>query len=420
MKVYTDYNEFFKYYLGVLDDNVPQWTAYMTMKSSLGGYKRVHREMPRLNSNQIKQLNKKLRELVKFPSKVMLSYHSKTETWFAGWRPDKRKYQIAYPTVSYYWLAYPSLLKTALLHELGHIFNGDSNIVNRAGHSTCTNICMDVRCNAPLDRTSLMQVNDCLFHFSIKRPQGLYVPEQFYPKVGLPVLPQGYSFEATHDAYHQKDFDDDDEKDPDKLAPWIPQIGNFVIITEGKSAGRVAEITDILPDKECQDFYDLIDSMDKEALLYNEDIDYSVIEKCQYVLESVSEIEEKIYSKQITPSEASDILMDPMVLLSKNVKYGVYRRVDFALAEPLEEEPPKVECPCLDSSGNPTGEKSQECCPKPPPPPEPPPIQVGDLVAVKGGKYGKVVKISGDDEKSYEVEEVSVAVVNATLGTKLK
>lgn len=422
MKEFKKYNDFFKFYLSVLDENVPQWSAYMTMKSSLGGHQKIHREMPKLKNSQVKELNTKLRELVKFPKKVMLSYQSKTETWYAGWRPDKGAYQIAYPTLAYYWMAYPSLLKTALLHELGHIFNGDSNVKNRAGHSSCLNICMDVRCNAPLDRLSLMQVNDCLFHFKIKRPQGLYVPEQFYPQVGLPVLPQGYSFEVTHNAYHQKDFEDDDEKDPQKLAPWVPQIGDYVIITAGKSSGRIATIEDIMPNQECSDFYDLIDSMDKEAMIYNEDIDYSVIQRCEYVLEGVSEIDEEIYSKKITPSEAYEKIFAGSYsgISSSGKKYGIYKRIDFALAEPLEEAPPVVECECLDSKGNPTGDKSSECCPKPPPPPEPPPIQVGDLVAVKGGKYGKVVEMSGDENKKFKVEEVSVEVVNATLGTKLK
>ena len=422
MKEFKKYNDFFKFYLSVLDENVPQWSAYMTMKSSLGGHQKIHREMPKLKNSQVKELNTKLRELVKFPKKVMLSYQSKTETWYAGWRPDKGAYQIAYPTLAYYWMAYPSLLKTALLHELGHIFNGASNVKNRSGHSSCLNICMDVRCNAPLDRLSLMQVNDCLFHFKIKRPQGLYVPEQFYPQVGLPVLPQGYSFEVTHNAYHQKDFEDDDEKDPQKLAPWVPQIGDYVIITAGKSSGRIATIEDIMPNQECSDFYDLIDSMDKEAMIYNEDIDYSVIQRCEYVLEGVSEIDEEIYSKKITPSEAYEKIFAGSYsgISSSGKKYGIYKRIDFALAEPLEEAPPVVECECLDSKGNPTGDKSSECCPKPPPPPEPPPIQVGDLVAVKGGKYGKVVEMSGDENKKFKVEEVSVEVVNATLGTKLK
>ena len=115
-------------------------------------------------------------------------------------------------------------------------------------------------------------------------------------------------------------------------------------------------------------------------MIYNEDIDYSVIQRCEYVLESVSEIDEEIYSKKITPTEAYKKISTGSYsgIGSSTKKYGIYKRVDFALAEPLQEPPPVVECECLDSKGTPTGEKSSECCPKPPPPPEPPPIQVGD------------------------------------------
>jgi len=428
LKEFNTYTEFFKYYIGVLDEKVPQWTAYMTMKSSLGGHKRVHRELPALTKQQVGEVTSKLRELVKFPNKVLLSYHKQSETWFAHWRPDKSRYSIGFPTVAYYWLAYPSILKTALLHELGHIFNGDSNIRNRAGHSTCTNICMDVRCNAPLDRTSLMQINDCLFHFEIKRPQGLYVPEQFYPKVGMQIVPHGWSFEKTHNAYHQKDFEADDERDPEKSAPWIPQVGNFVLITGGKSVGKIAKITGMMPSQECSDFYKLVDEMQGSCssgqcgLKYDENIDYDVIQRCEYILESVSELEEKIYSKQLKPSEIDDYLIKTGVSAITHTpkKYGVYLRVDFTRADAIQEDQPQPECECMDEKGNPTGEKSPDCCPPKPPPPDPPPPQIGDLVAVKGNKYGKITDIKGEEDKKYTIEEVSVEVVNAALGTTLK
>ena len=87
----------------------------------------------------------------------------------------------------------------------------------------------------------------------------------------------------------------------------------------------------------------------------------------------------------------------------------------------MEEPQPEQECPCKDEKGNLTGESSTDCCPKPPPPPEPPEPQIGDLVLVKGKKYGKIIAKSGEEEDAeYEVEEVSVDIVNATLGTNLK
>mgnify|MGYP006241071243 CR=1 FL=1 len=55
-----------------------------------------------------------------------------------------------------------------------------------------------------------------------------------------------------------------------------------------------------------------------------------------------------------------------------------------------------------------------------PPPPEPPPAQIGDVVMVKGEKYGKITDIKGGEKKKYTIQEVSVDVVNAILGTKLK
>lgn len=425
MKEFSTYTEFFSYYMGILDEKLPKWGLYMTMKSSLGGHKRVHREMPELTKAQVKELNGVLRGLVSFPEKVLLSYHKQADTWFAQWRPDKGKYTICYPTLSYYWIKYPGILKTVLLHELGHIFNGDSNVRNRAGHSSCTNICMDVRCNAPLDRESLMQLNDCLFYFEIKRPQALYVPEQFYPKIGLPILAQGWSFEKTHNTYHQHDFDDDEEKDPDKLAPWVPQIGAYVLITATKNKGKIAQISAILPSKECSDFYKLIDSKDKDEMLYDEKIDYDVLQRCEYELTSVTDLEQKLYTKQIKPSEIEDYLMTSGGGYSKiggSLKvYGNYKRIDFIAVEPVKEPPPPPEpCECVDEKGNPTGEFSTECCPKPPPPPEPPPAQIGDVVMVKGEKYGKITDIKGGEKKKYTIQEVSVDVVNAILGTKLK
>jgi len=435
METYKTYPEFFKWYIGQLDDQVPQWQVYAKMPSSTGGYRRIHREMPRLERSQVKELNKVIREQVKFPKKIKLSYHAQADTWSAGWRSRTGNYTINYPTLIYYWMSYPSLIQTALLHELGHIFNGDSQVRNRSGHASCTNICMDVRCNAPLDRETLMQINDCLFHFEIKRPQGVYVPEQFYPQVGLSILPQGWSFEQTHNAYHQKDYDDE-EPEPQQAPPWVPMIGDHVLLTEGANKGKIGRIINIpemvmnKKNTECVEFYKEVMKDVGSCkgggcgLKYNENLDYTAIQRCDYEIESVNELDEKIYSKKMKPSEMDEL--DPQELremISKPpiVIYGIYKRIDFVKVDAINEPPPPPECPCKDEKGNLTGASSTECCPKPPPPPRPPPPQIGDLVMVKGGKYGKVIGITGEDEdEDYEVEEVSVDIVNATLGTNLK
>ena len=179
------------------------------------------------------------------------------------------------------------------------------------------------RCNAPLDRETLMQINDCLFHFEIKRPQGVYVPEQFYPQVGLPIIPQGWSFEVTHNAYHQKDYDDE-SPEPQKSPPWIPMLGNHVLITEGTHKGRIARIIDIVPTPECTEFYkEVMKDMgsckgSSCGIKYNENLDYSVIQRCVYELQSVSELEQKIYSKQMKLSELDDLDPDEVADLLRN------------------------------------------------------------------------------------------------------
>ena len=154
-------------------------------------------------------------------------------------------------------------------------------------------------------------------------------------------------------------------------------------------------------------------------------IDYDVLQRCEYELTSVTDVEQKLYTKQIKPSEIEEYLLKSGGGYSKiggSLKvYGNYNRIDFIAVEPVKEPPPPPEpCECLDAKGNPTGEFSTECCPKPPPPPEPPPAQIGDVVMVKGEKYGKITDIKGDETKKYTIQEVSVDVVNAILGTKLK
>jgi hypothetical protein len=290
---------------------------------------------------------------------------------------------------------------------------------------------MDVRCNAPLDRESLRQINDSLFFFEIKRPQGLYVPEEFYPKVGLAVLPQGWSFEETHNAYHLQDYDDDEEEEPKKSPPWIPQIGNFVIITSGSNLGKIARIKNILPSQECEDFYTLISQQPSSCSggscgvgAYNEDIDYDIVQRCEFVLESISPLEELVYTKQIKPSEIDKYLLNTAnasSVVSSGLIYGNYFRVDFSKIDPIEEPPPTPECECKDANGELNGVMSSECCPPPPTPPLPPKPQPGDLVLTKGGEYGKIISVKGgEDKEKYTIDEVPVEVVNSILGTKLK
>ena len=143
---FTSYEDFMDWYTASIRQYVPRYDAYVAMGRGEGGSDKVHTSMPRLTKEQVAYTTKKIREVIKFPKKIRLSYRKSATTWFCRYHEKKGFVIIAFPTCAYFWTKFPELLVGAVTHELGHIFNGDLSVFIK-GHSDCLNICMDIRIN---------------------------------------------------------------------------------------------------------------------------------------------------------------------------------------------------------------------------------------------------------------------------------
>ena len=75
-------------------------------------------------------------------------------------------------------------MKAAFRHEMGHILRGDCLLEMSFSKVHNANKCMDIRINAQLEREGMEQVYKCMNFKNSEQP--LLVPEQQFPKVGLP------------------------------------------------------------------------------------------------------------------------------------------------------------------------------------------------------------------------------------------
>jgi hypothetical protein len=399
--------EFFDWYSETIRQYIPRYDVYVAMGKGGGGFKRIHRELPRLTKSQVRQLNTKIRETINFSREIVLKYTPKMFTWYCTWDSKIKKLVIGYPTCSYFWIRNPKLLLTAMQHELGHILNGDLDVQYK-GHSGCSNSCKDIRINANLDYENLRQINNCLFHFKIKENQKLLVPEDTYHLMNLDIrFP--YTWEEIHNNYHTYgddiDLDEEDENQELEAPASILDIGNIVIVNSGSDAGKVGAITEVVANKDKWE-----KAMEKPSIVAN---DPSFLNGVLYEVQSVPKEVEDLYTKKIKLSQLDSYqsIGSGGFVQSKIGDFETYQLTQLDYIDDMQPPPPPPP-------------------PNQPPPPQPPPRspQVGDVVEIqKGknkGKFGVIKSISveeiadGEEKRKYDIEQVSIEVVNSILGTK--
>lgn len=224
--MFTDYNDFFDYYMGEVRRQVPDYETFLEMTDIYGnanGYQYIHSLMHVLTPKQIEEVNIGIRSVLKIPKNVHLIYNRKTPTYSSGYVSATKKVVITYPTVTYYFLQYPEILKAAIKHEMGHILNKDIFVASEKNHDQCTNICMDARINIHIPHEELDKLTRCLFKFKNEPGYDYINAEKFYERIMLPFVAGGYSWEIAHSHYHWFDKQGGDKGQPGQ--PGQPGTG---------------------------------------------------------------------------------------------------------------------------------------------------------------------------------------------------
>jgi hypothetical protein len=270
METFKTSEDFFKWYLPQIRKHVPSLERYVLSGNHAG----IVRRIPKLTKAQQKFMFKKIREIQKIPNNVFLVYNHSFQTWASCYNPRKKRLEIIIPVYGYYMLGYEPVIIAAVQHEMGHILNRDY-LVQLDGHPNCTNVAMDCRINAQINRDALRALYHATYWFKVKEDK-MIVPEEFYEDIGLPQIKTGaaYSWKTIHDYYHYNDTSKkQDKKKPKKPETYIkdPQIGDIVqIIKEGKDEGKFGKVVDIVSGKsvveemtleEVQEYFD--NEMDK-------------------------------------------------------------------------------------------------------------------------------------------------------------
>lgn len=222
---YSSFDDFWSYYIGEVEKKIPAdtWKSFLEVQAIVKKtknkkpeqitpeeahahiiygvlLKKIHGSFKKLTDIEVGELNFFIRTSVKFPKKIALVYRPELDTYASWYNPDKKQFEILYPTISIYFKKFPEPLKAGIMHELGHIINGDSLVKKDMIHAQCMNIAMDARINMHLDYQMLGYLTRCLV---FDKDEGYFVsPEEWYPSIGLPVTPGGYSWDFAHEQYH--------------------------------------------------------------------------------------------------------------------------------------------------------------------------------------------------------------------------
>jgi hypothetical protein len=267
LKPFSDFNEFFAWYINIIKSKVDGYNVGM-------GSDEIHLKMGKLTRDQFEQTNRIIRKIQKIPKGIVLVNDNKAGAFYSRWNNKTKKAEIAYPSVTYYWLRYPDIIKGAIQHEIGHIVNQDILINSQKGHEGCINRSMDCRINQNIDYTILDYINRCLFTFN-NEPTDLIVPETWMVKqCGLPVsMKSKVTWTYLHSAYHQIH--------PEPLAEDRGDakldVGTYVktkVDKHGEPKGTFGIITNIKLDVGKQDY--IVGKISQEEIdaLINEDFEF--------------------------------------------------------------------------------------------------------------------------------------------------
>lgn len=233
--MFSGFDDFWKYYIGEIESQVPKelWNSFLEIQKETQKSKGkkpekmtqeeihasivqnqvvkfIHNSLKKLTEKQVGELNYFIRSTVKFPKKIALVYTPEIDTYASWYNAPKKQFEILYPTITVFVKKFPDTLKAGILHELGHIINGDSLVKQNRLHNTCSNIAMDARINMHLDYQMLDYLSRCLQF--VNQPSYFVKPEEWYPSIGLPSTPGGYSWDFAHQQYHF--FDNLEPKNP--------------------------------------------------------------------------------------------------------------------------------------------------------------------------------------------------------------
>ena len=211
--------------------------------------------LPRLSKEQVDDMWDFARSLVATPKGIYYEYDPYAKTISSIYLRSRDAFYITFTTNFYFFKMFPAIARAGIEHEFGHIFNGDCTR-DHGEHRKCAGInkVADVRINAAIDRIEIDQLYRALFYQ--KDGYCPYVPDRYYPRIGLPVNPDGWSFEIAHNAYHENGVqsDPDARKAPPKprkedepereTYKEMPVVGDIVMVTGdySDSYGRVIQV----------------------------------------------------------------------------------------------------------------------------------------------------------------------------------
>ena len=213
------------------------------------------KRLPRLSREQVEDMWAFVEDLVTMPKGIYLKYSPKAETIASRYSTSKDCFFIKLTTNFYFFKMFPDIARAGIEHEFGHIFNGDCTR-DHGEHRNCSGInkVADVRINAAIDRVEIDRLYRALFYQ--KDGYCPYVPDRYYSRIGLPVNPDGWSFDIAHNAYHENGVQPDPEarrtpppakpKDEPEREKYkeMPVVGDIIMVTGdyGDSYGRVTQV----------------------------------------------------------------------------------------------------------------------------------------------------------------------------------
>lgn len=232
---FTDFNDFWNWYIAVISSIMPN--------PDKADYRAVLSAIPKLSSQERKELEIKIREYQPIPEGIELVNDDSAFTFFSRYNPDRRRVEICYPTIVRYWVRFPLLIKAVIQHEFGHIINGDIYAPITQAHAQCANICMDIRINQNINREAINQINCCMFMFTnAKHPAN--TPEDRFGELGIPlVMANKMTWKEIHLAFH--------EIYGMGSTTFLPKVGDYAILIKsasGAPAGTFCIVTEVFKD----------------------------------------------------------------------------------------------------------------------------------------------------------------------------
>ena len=254
-KFYNDWDEFWQFYITSVKNDIGP-NKFKSLNSS-----QVSKKLPMISKEEILNIiNPIIREHGYISDSITLVYDPNATTFYSQYKTTRKpgtRIIIGYPTFTRYMIYWKPAVEAAFRHELGHILRRDIFLQLSPAQNKNANVCMDIRINANISREAMGQVYKCLYFKDQDVP--LLVPEQQFPKIGLPYnhsMPIVPSWEKICHYYNlankrekENEPDDDNENETDNENQTKYQVGDFVIIDDESSEhndkyGRVEDIID--------------------------------------------------------------------------------------------------------------------------------------------------------------------------------